>query len=93
MDHDRYYNDGMYGMSGGGWMTAFAIVSLILLLIAVIAVVANLYLHVTHRPSPLLPDQPAFDARPILDTRLARGEISAEEYSSVRAVLDGIEPG
>ena len=93
MDHGGYYHDGTYGMNGmdNGWMIALGVITVVLLLIAVVVVVVNLYLHLSHRASLLKPDKPASDARPILDQRLARGEISAEEYSSVRAILDGFE--
>ncbi len=94
MDHDGYYHDGTYGMNGmdgGGWMIALGVISVVLLLVAVVVVVVNLYFHLSHRASLLKPDKPASEARPILDQRLARGEISAEEYSSVRAILDGLE--
>ncbi|GAA0970669.1 hypothetical protein ENKNEFLB_02200 [Nocardioides aquaticus] len=78
-------------MDGGGWMIVFGVLTLVLLLLALAAVVAHLVLHATGRLAPgaqRAPGATGSDARTVLDTRLARGEVSAEEYSSTRALLD-----
>ena len=83
-DGTRY--DMMNG--GGGWMVGFAVLTLVLLAIAVMAVLANLFLHVSHRRAvPVAHPQPLPEARVVLDGRLARGDISVEEYRALRAVL------
>ena len=77
-------------MNGSGLMMGFGVLVLVLLGLALVAVVVNLYLHVSPRRGaatiPVVPEQP--EARRLLDRRLALGEISAEEYESVRAVLE-----
>lgn len=78
-------------MDGSGWMTGFAVVMMLLLLIAVIAVLANLFLHVSTRrdAAPRTATAlPAPEARVVLDARLARGEVAPEEYRNLRALLD-----
>ena len=77
-------------MNGGGWMVGFAVLALVLLLIAVAVVCANLFLHMSRKPHPLgTPAEGSPEARLVLDGRLARGEVTPEEYRSVRALLDG----
>ena len=73
---------------GGGWawwqaglMWAGMIVFWGLLIWAVYALITNL----TRRPGP---EQRGDDARAILDQRLARGEIGAEEYHRLRDLID-----
>lgn len=84
--------DGVPGsgmMDGGqdtGWMVAFAVLALVLLALALVAVLTNLVLHV-RRPAGRAPDGEA-DATLLLDRRLARGEVSAEEYRTVRGLLE-----
>ena len=88
-DHGNRYDM----MNGGGAMTGVWVLVLVLLSLALIAVVANLYLHLSPRrgdaTAPTAPAAPAGpEARSILDRRLALGEITAEEYASVRAALE-----
>jgi len=85
---DRYNRYDM--MNGGGAMTGFGVLVLVLLLVALIAVFANLYLHLrSGRGAAAAPPAPAErEARRLLDRRLALGEITAEEYASIRAALD-----
>lgn len=85
-------NGNHYTTMDGGWMTGFAVVTMVLLLIAVIAVVANLYFHVSNgrdggHPHATVPPA-APQARVVLDARLARGEVSPEEYRGLRELLD-----
>jgi len=74
--------------NGGGWawwqaglMWAGMIVFWGLLIWAVYALITNL----TRKPGP--PDSGERDARSILDQRLARGEISPEEYQRLRGLI------
>lgn len=66
---------GGFGAMGGG-----AIVFLVLLGLLVWAVVSGI-----RRVGPA--SSPASDARALLNERLARGEISVEEYRKLREVL------
>lgn len=94
--YDRYDGgfDGSGMMDGSGWMIVFGVLTLVLLLLALAAIVTHLVLHATGRLAPASTASAATgtgtgtDARTVLDTRLARGEVSAEEYSSTRALLD-----
>ncbi|MEO5662144.1 MAG: hypothetical protein ABIR39_02575 [Nocardioides sp.] len=85
-DHGNRYDM----MDGSGAMLGFGVLVLVLLVVALIAVFANLYLHLSPgRGSAAVPAVPAEpEARRLLDRRLALGEISAEEYASVRSVLE-----
>lgn len=77
------------GMNGAGaWM--MVLVTVLLVAVVVVAVL------VARGPAPAPPtssDAPALSAhsaaRELLDLRLARGEITAEEYADLRAVLTG----
>ncbi|VXC46695.1 hypothetical protein [Nocardioides sp. AX2bis] len=83
--------DGSGMMDGGGWMIGFGVLTLVLLLLALAAVATHLVLHATGRLGAGASSGSAShgtDARTVLDARLARGEVSAEEYSSTRALLD-----
>ncbi len=86
-DHGHRYDDMMNG--GGAWM-GFGVLVLILLVLALVAVVASLAFHVSPRRRndslPAATGEP--EARRLLDRRLALGEISAEEYASIRAALE-----
>lgn len=81
-----------YDMMDGGGAGGFAMVALMILALALIAVLAYLFLHVstgrsnTAEPSAPAPTEP--EARRLLDRRLALGEISPEEYATVRSVLE-----
>lgn len=77
-------------MDGSGTMLVLGVLVLVLLVVALIAVFANLYLHLSSgRGGAAVPTVPAeSEARRLLDRRLALGEISAEEYASVRSVLE-----
>lgn len=87
--------DGYDMMNGGGVAMGFGVLVLVLLGLALLAVVANLYLHVSPRhgtpgaPTASGPVAPAeTEARRVLDRRLALGEVSTEDYSAIRAALD-----
>ncbi|MCY7402393.1 MAG: hypothetical protein LH477_15820 [Nocardioides sp.] len=77
-------------MNGGGATTAFAVVVLVLLVLALVAVLANLYLHVSPRraDTTVPPTDAEPEARRLLDRRLALGEVTPEEYATVRAALE-----
>lgn len=86
-DHGNQYEM----MNGGGAMMGFGVLVLVLLVLALVAVVANLYFHLSPRrdATGAAATPPAErEARRLLDRRLALGEISAEEYASVRAALE-----
>jgi putative membrane protein len=81
--------------NGGGWawwqagLMWLVVIAFWALLIWVIYALVT---HVSRRPDQPSPGdgrpQPG-DARRILDERLARGEISTDEYQRLRNVLDG----
>lgn len=85
-DHGNRYDM----MNGGGTMTGFAVLALILLVVVVLAVLANLYLHVSSgradAATPVIPAER--EARRLLDRRLASGEITVEDYTSLRTALE-----
>jgi uncharacterized membrane protein len=85
-DHGNRYDM----MNGSGAMMVFGVFVLVLLVVALIAVFANLYLHLSSgHGGTAVPAVPAErEARRLLDRRLALGEITAEEYASVRAALE-----
>ena len=89
-DPDRMM-DGSYGdgMMDGGW--GFAMMAILgLLLVVMVGITAYLALRTTGprqpAPGPGAEGTPA-TPRDVLDLRLARGEISQEEYSSTRTIL------
>ncbi len=87
-DHDERYDNMMNG--SGGAMTVFAVMALVLLLVATVAVLFNLYHHTTQKPERAVRGGEATpEARLVLDARLARGEVPADEYRALRALLDG----
>lgn len=90
-------NGNHYTMDGGGaWMVGFAILTTVLLLTAVLAILAHLYQHrshghlATHHPAGAVPGGPVVpaDSRLVLDSRLAHGEVTIEEYWAVRSLID-----
>ena len=81
-DHGNRYDM----MDGSGAGMGFGVLVLVLLVLALVVVLANLYLHLSPRRENPTPAEP--EARRLLDRRLALGEISAEEYASVRAALE-----
>ncbi len=85
-DHGNRYDM----MSGSGAWVGFGVLALVLLALLLVAVLANLYLHLGQRSRGATPSgTPAEpEARRLLDRRLALGEITAEEYASVRAALE-----
>ena len=81
--------------NGGGWawwqaglMWVGMIAFWALLIWAVYAVVKSITTRDAGQPEPS-GGRPAADPRRILDERLARGEIDAEEYQRLRDILDG----
>ena len=85
-DHENRYDM----MSGSGAMMVFGVLVLVFLVVALIAVFATLYLHLRSGGGDTgVPTVPAErEARRLLDRRLALGEVTAEEYASVRAALE-----
>lgn len=85
-DHGNRYDM----MNGSGAMMGFGVLVLVLVVVALTAVFAILYLHLSSgrgvAASPAVPAER--EARRMLDRRLALGEITAEEYASVRAALE-----
>ncbi len=78
--------------NGGGWawwqaglMWLVMIAFWALLIWAIYALVTG----ITRRPGQARPGAQDGDPRRILDERLARGEIDAEEYRRLRDLLDG----
>ena len=84
---DGSYGDGMMDGSWGFWMMAI----LGLLLLAMIGLTAFLAVRGTgprqSSPGHDLTETPS-SAREMLDQRLARGEISQEDYTATRTLLD-----
>jgi putative membrane protein len=76
-----FWNSGGWAWWQAGLMWAGMIVFWGLLIWAVYALITNL----TRKPGP---GHHGDDARSILDGRLARGEISPEEYQRLRDLLD-----
>jgi len=92
-DPDGYgMMNGGYGMMDGGSDTTstIAVVLLGLLVLALIAGLVVLVLHLRRTSAPAMgatsgsPD----DATRIIEGRLARGEVSPEEYHAVRTALE-----
>ena len=81
-----------YGSGWAWWQAGLMWVGMIafwaLLIWAVYAVVKSITTRDAGQPEPS-GGRPAADPRRILDERLARGEIDAEEYRRLREVLDG----
>ncbi len=86
-------------MDGAGWATASVVLLAVLLLVG-LAIGAYLVVHATRPTSAAPPATPgpvapppvggaaSDDPRRVLDLRLARGEVSPEEYQAVRSVLE-----
>lgn len=83
---DGSYSNGTGMMNGGGWVMALiALLLLVLVGVAIfIASKATFGLASGVRGVPPVTGSP----RDILDLRLARGEISPEEYGTTRTLLD-----
>lgn len=82
---DRSYGNGTGMMNGGGWL----IMLIGLLLLVLVGVAIFLAIRATGAGSTGRGTGPATgSARDVLDLRLARGEISAEEYGTTRTLLD-----
>jgi putative membrane protein len=83
----RNFVDMMYGehMGAGGWILS---VLLTLLVVALIVVgIVWLVRSVAAGTPAQVADQPRESPRELLDRRLAAGEISEEEYRSLRAAV------
>ena len=88
--HPGHMMDGHRGngmMDGGGWIMMIFGVFLLLLTVAAI-----LWAFRATRPHPTDTDRAvgstSGSARDVLDVRLARGEVTPEEYTATRALLD-----
>ena len=80
-----------YGGSWAWWQAGLMWLVMIAFWALIIWAIYALVVGITRRPDQASPDgqrQPG-DARAILDERLARGEIDAEEYQRLRDLLDG----
>ncbi|WP_211357386.1 SHOCT domain-containing protein [Nocardioides rubriscoriae] len=92
-----------YGMMNGDGWSAAIVVLLVLLVLVVLAVGAYVVVHLTRQsthartavppgaaavPPSSLPAGGGQDPRRVLDLRLARGEVTPEEYDAVRAILE-----
>lgn len=75
-----------YGSHLAFWEVTLMWVGMIAFWALIIWAVWALVAAVTRRPSP---DERGDDARRILDQRLARGEVDADEYRRLRELLDG----
>lgn len=73
----------MDGYGGAGWGLAIA-----MCVVMVALLVAGAAWLVTTTRSGRTPELPEPDPRRVLDSRLARGEISEEEYLGARSALD-----
>lgn len=82
---DGYDNGGMMN-DGGAWL----MVVVALLLLALIGTVIFWAIRAAGPPAPAGPSPapPAPSPRDLLDLRLARGEVTPEEYNAIRPLLD-----
>ncbi|MGA8987018.1 hypothetical protein [Aeromicrobium sp.] len=88
-DHGRTMRDHHDGatIEPGMWiMMLFGLLLLVLVGLAILWTVKNSMAHPTAAPGAVT--QHGGSAREVLDLRLARGEVDAQEYESLRALLD-----
>lgn len=79
----------MYGYDfGAGWMWFVGIV-LLLMLLALTALVIIVSVGGPSRGRPARPSGSAGSARQIAEERLARGEITSDEFRQIARVIDG----
>ncbi|WP_194410997.1 SHOCT domain-containing protein [Microbacterium cremeum] len=76
----------MYGSFGWGWMS-LGIVLLLLILAALIVLIVRVFTMGTSRATGTGPAAPG-SARQIAEERLARGEISPEEFGQIVRALE-----
>ena len=83
---DDSYGTGTGMMDGGGWVMAL----IALLLLVLVGVAIFMASRATSGLAPGVRGVPPVTGSPrdILDLRLARGEISPEEYGTTRTLLD-----
>lgn len=75
------------GWGTGGWI---AMALMMVLWIGLIAVAAWAAVRLLRRDAPSAPATPAaLGPRAILDERLAKGEIDAEQYAQLRRLIEG----
>ena len=86
---DSYNRGGMMD-DGGGWVLMILGFVLVLALIglAIFWVARATGTPMTTSPAPSPPPAPGPSPRDVLDLRLARGEITPEDYSTTRPLLD-----
>ncbi|MET0781042.1 MAG: SHOCT domain-containing protein [Microbacterium sp.] len=78
----------MYGFDGGwGWMWVGGIL-LLLILAALIVLVVRAFSTAPSLGAGPAPKPPASSARQIIEERLARGEITPDEFRSLARALD-----
>ena len=79
--------DGSYGggMYGGAWL--MLVVGLLVLVVVVTTILLATRLLTTQQPGPA-PTAAVGSPRDLLDQRLARGEITPEEYRATRSLLE-----
>jgi putative membrane protein len=73
------------GMYGGAWM--MLVLGLILLAVLATTILVAFRATGTQRPGPATGPDHAASVRDVLDQRLARGEITLDEYRSTRTLL------
>ncbi len=79
-----WYDQGM----GGGWWILMMIGMVVFWVVFVIGIVALLRLYGPQRGG-MRPQPPSSSAIEILKQRLARGELTEEEYTRLRKLLEG----
>lgn len=92
---DSGYDYGMMGSWAGGWGLMMIVpvgVVLLLIVILIIAVTDRpssvVSVPVAYPPQPLSSERAASDPQSMLDMRLARGELSIEEYTRIKSELN-----
>jgi putative membrane protein len=76
-------------MSTGGWI--FSILGMVVVMVLLVAAIVWIVSELGERRPGTQPP-PSLSAREILDQRLARGEITTEQYDQLREKLDASAP-
>lgn len=78
---------GGYGNGSGMWIMMFVVFLVFLVIFGGFAALMVMALRHGHAPAPPANQQAQSRGLAILDERLARGEISPEEYQNLRSML------